>query len=173
MCCKCRMSEATTRVFPTSGPVAVMKIAVTIRRLAYHESAECRLIPAKTGIILLRRTELLVTDCRAAQVIGVSAFDLNRRDLADAQRSAAFHKNRTVDLRRVAFAAALGAAGAGAVYANLVDDDLLAAADSALQALCGNALLRLHEPVPALFLHLVGDGSAQVVGRGASDRLVA
>ena len=27
------MSAATTRVFPTSGPVAVMKIAVTIRRL--------------------------------------------------------------------------------------------------------------------------------------------
>jgi len=27
---KCRMSEATTRVFPTSVPVAVMKIAVTI-----------------------------------------------------------------------------------------------------------------------------------------------
>ena len=30
ICRKCRMSEATTKVFPTSVPVAVMKIAVTV-----------------------------------------------------------------------------------------------------------------------------------------------
>ena len=68
--------------------------------------------------MLLRRPELLVTDRRAVQVIGIGAFDFNSRDLANAQRSAAFHKNRTVDLRRVAFAAALGAAGATTVHAD-------------------------------------------------------
>jgi hypothetical protein len=33
ICRNSRMSEATTKVFPTSVPVAVIKIAVTIRRL--------------------------------------------------------------------------------------------------------------------------------------------
>jgi hypothetical protein len=32
-------------------PVAVMKIAVTVQRLARHESPERRAIPAKTGSI--------------------------------------------------------------------------------------------------------------------------
>src|SRR6202035_1499246 len=106
----------------------------------------------KQEIMLLRRPELLVTDCRAVQVIGIGAFDFNSRDLANAQRSATFHKNRAVDLWRVAFAAALGAAGATTVHADLVDDDLLAGADPALEALGGDALLSLHEAVPALFL---------------------
>ena len=50
----------------------------------------------------------LVADHRAMKVVGVGALDLHGGDLADAQRPAAREMNGAVDLRRVAFAAALG-----------------------------------------------------------------
>ena len=48
-----------------------------------------------------------VADGRAVQIVGVGALDLHGRDLADAERPVARDKNGAVDLRRVAFAAAL------------------------------------------------------------------
>jgi hypothetical protein len=48
ICLNWRISEATTWVLPTSVPVAVMKIAVTISLPRRYESAERQAIPAKT-----------------------------------------------------------------------------------------------------------------------------
>ena len=92
---------------------------------------------------------------------------LHRRDLADAQRTAARHIDRAVDLRRVALAAALGDG-----RADFVDDDLLARADLRLQALRRNRLLALHEAVPALLFHLIRHRRREIVRDRARDRLV-
>src|SRR6266571_580756 len=90
-------------------------------------------------------------DHRAVQVVGVGALDLHGRDLAHAQRPPGAHMHRAVDLRGVAAAAALGAG-----RTDRVDDDRLARADLALQALGRDRLLALHESVPALLLDGVG-----------------
>ena len=79
---------------------------------------------------MIERGRALEPHRRAVQVVFVGALDLHRGDLADAQRPAARHIDRAVDLRRVALAAALGDG-----RADLVDDDLLARADLALEAL--------------------------------------
>src|SRR6266542_6783355 len=70
------------------------------------------------------------------QVIGVRAFDLDGGDFADAQRPAARHVHSPVDLRRVAFAAALGDG-----WPHLVDDDLPPLPDLAFQALHRDGVL--------------------------------
>src|SRR5215510_6555383 len=68
-------------------------------------------------------------DRRAVQIVLIGALDLHGCDLADPQRPAARDIDRTIDLRRVALAAALGDG-----RANLVDDHLLAGANLALEA---------------------------------------
>src|SRR5262249_17933913 len=56
---------------------------------------------------------------------------------------------------------------------NLVDDDLLPGADLALESVCRDLLLCLHEAVPALVLHIVGDRYGNVVRGCASHRLIS
>ncbi len=80
----------------------------------------------------------LEADRGAVQIVLVGALDLHRRDLADAQRAAARHIDRAVDLRRVALAAAFRDG-----RADFVDDDLLARADFGLEALRRDRLLAL------------------------------
>src|SRR5262249_39939531 len=113
---------------------------------------------------------------RAVQVVLIGAIDPHRRDLAEAQGTAACHVHRAVDLRRVAVAAPLGndrpavrlrAAGC------LVDDHLLPAADLALEPPRRDRLLVLHQAMPALLLPRLGDGGRNRVGRRTRDGLVA
>jgi hypothetical protein len=101
------------------------------------------------------------------QVVRVGALDPDGGDLADAQRPPARDIDGTVDLRRVRHGASLGHARTG-----LVDDNLLARADLALQSPRRDFLLRLHETVPALFLDFVRHGRGTIVRRRAIHRLV-
>ena len=76
-------------------PQAKMKIAVTIRRLAIHESADCHVIPAKLRVVWHRfwksgnhmpskePTGDLIADRRTVEVVGISALDLHGRDFAN------------------------------------------------------------------------------------------
>src|SRR5580704_9838441 len=90
-------------------------------------------------------------DRGAVQIIVVGALDLDRGDLADPQRTAARNIDGAVDLRRVAFAPALGHG-----RPDRIDDDLLAGADLALEPARRDRLLMPHQAMPALLLHLVG-----------------
>ena len=94
-------------------------------------------------------------------------LDLHRRDLAHAERTAACYVHRTVDLGRVALAAALGNS-----RADFIDDDLLARTNLGLQPLRRNRLLALHEAMPALLFHLVRHSGCEIVRHSARDRLV-
>src|SRR5262249_49434993 len=91
--------------------------------------------------------------------------------------AAACDVDNAVDLRRVAARAPLGHSrasahrvrlAAGAV--NLVDDHLLARADSAPETSRGDRLLMPHEAMPALLLHRVGDRGGKLVGARARRR---
>src|SRR5262252_5856455 len=73
-----------------------------------------------------------------------------------------------VDLRGVAFAAALCSC-----RADRVNDDLLTGADTTLEAPRRDRLLALHEAVPALLFDLVRHGRAESVGGRALYGLVA
>src|SRR6266545_3499849 len=101
------------------------------------------------------------------QVVRVGALDPDRRDLADAQRPVRRHVDGAVDLGRIALAAALGDA-----RADLVDDDLLARADLALETLRRDPLLAPHEAVIALGLDRVGNRRREIVRGRAAHRLV-
>jgi len=115
-----------------------------------------------------------VSDRGAVEIVSIGPLDLHCRDLADAQRAAALHVNRTVDLRRVALAAALGGASLSAPrWLDFVDDHALAGTDPALEAPARNLLLALHEAVLALGLKRLGNRRGEIVRRRAGDRLVA
>ena len=63
------------------------------------------------------------------QIVRIGALDLHSGEFTNPQRPTRRHVDGAVDLRCVA----LGA-GFGTTVANLVDDDLLAGADAALEA---------------------------------------
>src|SRR4029077_5503834 len=75
--------------------------------------------------------------------------------------------NRTVNLRGIALAAALGDA-----RTDLVDDDLLPRTDLALQPPCGNLLLVRHQALVALGLDVVRHRAVERIGGCAFDRLI-
>ncbi len=102
------------------------------------------------------------------QVVSVGALDLHGGEFAHPQRPARRHTDSAVDLRSVALAAALGPTGA-----DLINDDLLAGADVALEAARRDRLLALHEAVPALFFDLIRHSLGKIVGSRAFHRLVA
>src|SRR5580704_9154091 len=104
------------------------------------------------------------------QVVSVGALDLDGSDFADTQRAAACDMNRTVDLRRVTLAAALGQAR---FAIDCIDDHALAVADLALEPLFGNVLLARHETMPALLFHLGRHQRGEIIGERAVDRLIA
>src|ERR1700722_14840196 len=132
------------------------------------KTASCIPVRPKTRFSIVASLRRSVTDRGAVQIVGVGALDLHRRDFADPQRPVARDIDRAVDLRRVRLAAALCDA-----RADLIDDDALAIADFTLEPARGNCLLLRHEAVPALFLDLGRHRRAEIVGRGAGDRLVA
>src|SRR5262245_56535918 len=76
--------------------------------------------------------------------------------------------DRAVDLWGIALGSASGPTVAG-----LINNDLLAGADVALEAAPRDRLLALHETMPAFFLDLIRHGLGKIVGRGACHRLVA
>src|SRR5262249_22857411 len=111
------------------------------------------------------------------QVVFVGAFDAHRRDLAPAQRATACDVDNAVDLWRVAARAPLGHGRAGAHRVrlaagavNLIDDHLLAGADSAPEASRGDRLLMPHEAMPALLLPRVGGRRRKPTGERARHR---
>src|SRR5258708_2467380 len=103
----------------------------------------------------------------AMQVVGIRALDFRGDDFTHAQRAPARDIDRSVDVGRVGFGAALRDG-----RTDLVDDDLLPRADLALQTLRENRLLARHQRLPALrldsFRHAMPDG----VGRGAGYRFI-
>src|SRR5260370_16469911 len=101
------------------------------------------------------------------QVVSVGALDLHGGEFAHPQRPARRHTDSAVDLRSVALAAALGPTGA-----DLINDDLLAGADVALEAARRDRLLALHEAVPALFFDLIRHSLGKIVGSRAFHRLI-
>src|SRR5260370_32373534 len=92
------------------------------------------------------------------QVVSVGALDLHGGEFAHPQRPARRHTDSAVDLRSVALAAALGPTGA-----DLINDDLLAGVDVALEAARRDRPLALHEAVPALFFYLIRHSLGQIV----------
>src|SRR6476659_303593 len=115
-----------------------------------------------------------VSDRGAVEIVSIGPVDLHCRDLTDAQRSAGLHINRTVDLRRVALAAALGGTLLSAPrWLDFVDDHALAGTDPALEAPARNLLLAWHEAALALGLERLGNRRGEIVRRRAGDRLVA
>src|SRR5204863_1301451 len=119
----------------------------------------------------------LISDHGAVQIVGVGAVDPHRGDLAHAQWAAACNKYSPVDLRRIGTAAAFRGKAAGerrltGMRAELVDDDGLSRAHLALEPARGDGLLPSHQPVPPLFLHVIGNGQGEIVRDGPADRLV-
>ena len=106
------MSEATTWVFPTSLPVAVMKMAVTVLKPCRYESAERQAIPAKIKKRGVSATGYAagysIPHGAAVKIVIVGALDLYGGNFANAQRPPGFDVDDTVDLRSVTLAAALG-----------------------------------------------------------------
>src|SRR5258708_16702322 len=96
------------------------------------------------------------------QVVSVGALDLHGGEFAPPQRPARRHTDSAVDLRSVALAAALGPTGA-----DLINDDLLAGADVALEAARRDRLLARHEAVAAPFFYLIRHSLRKSVGRRA------
>src|SRR5215471_2726151 len=109
-----------------------------------------------------------IPDHRAMQIIRICALDLHGGDLAHPQRPARRHVDCAVDLRGVARRSTFAPA-----VADLIDDDMLARAYTALEAARRDRLLALHEAAPALFLHLVRYGLGEIVGSRAFHGLVA
>src|SRR5271165_5417372 len=108
-------------------------------------------------------------DRRPPKIIGVSAIDLHRHDLAGPQRTAGGDIHRSVDLRRVALAAAFPF-----MRAALVDNDSKPPADFRGELLCADRLAPQHEALVARSLDLGRHGlEAGIVGLGALDRLVS
>src|SRR5215813_6521225 len=104
----------------------------------------------------------------AMQIVRIGALDLHSGEFTNPQRPTRRHMDGAVDLRCVALGAAFGT-----TVANLVDDDLLAGADAALEAARRDRLLAPHETVPAFLLDLIRHGRGQIVGSRALHRLVA
>src|SRR6185312_5605393 len=86
----------------------------------------------------------------AVQIVLVGAFDFGGDNVTDVQRAAAGEVDRAVDLGGVCPGTTLRHG-----RPDLVDDDLLARADLALQAMRRDLLLSRHQRVPALLLDLV------------------
>ncbi|KAG5730884.1 hypothetical protein E4T56_gene5711, partial [Termitomyces sp. T112] len=86
----------------------------------------------------------------AVQIVLVGAPDLRGDDLADLQRPAARQIHSAVDLRRIGPGATLGHG-----RPDLVDDDLLARADLALEAAGRDLLLPGHQRIVARLLDLL------------------
>src|SRR5262249_14319143 len=112
------------------------------------------------------------------QVVFVGAFDAHRRDLAPAQWATACDVDNAVDLWRVAARAPLGHGRAGAHRVrlaagavNLIDDHLLAGADSAPEASRGDRLLTPHEAMPALLLHRLAERARNRLVTEAADAI--
>src|SRR5260370_18370085 len=97
------------------------------------------------------------------QVVSVGALDLHGGEFAHPQRPARRHMDSAVDLRSVALAAALGPTGA-----DLINDDLLAGADVALEAARPERPLALHEAGPVLFFYLSRHSLPTIVGTRAA-----
>jgi hypothetical protein len=101
------------------------------------------------------------------QVVFICLLDLHCRDFTDAQWPPARHIYRAIDFGGIRHRAAFGDR-----RSDVVNDDLLARADFALQAAGGNLLLRLHETMPALFFNLVWHRGSHIIGCRALHRLV-
>src|SRR6185436_11163762 len=106
-------------------------------------------------------------DDAGVEIVSVGALDPGRNNIADADRQGALEVDRSVDLGCVGGRAALGGAPAAFIY-----DHMDAAADFLLQLAGADGLLSSHEPVPAVFLHIIRDEIAKFVGGGAGDGLV-
>src|SRR5215470_4720220 len=103
----------------------------------------------------------------SVKVISVGALDLDRCDLAYAQRTTAGDMNHAIDLRRVACASAPGAGGR-----QLIDQNLDPLTHLPLETPDRNRPLALHEAVPALLFDLLGHRITESIGFGAFHRLV-
>src|SRR5262245_6622981 len=104
----------------------------------------------------------------SVQIVLIGALDLHGRNFTHAQRPPARDIDRAVDLRCIAFAAALGDA-----RARRIDDHLLAAADLAFEPSRRHGLLARHEPMPARLFDVVRNRSSKVVGSRALHWLIA
>src|SRR6202011_2994580 len=141
-------------------------------RRPHHERAEyrsggdaSRALRTCAGSRWLRALE---SDRGPVQVVCGGALDLHGGEFADPQRAVRRHIDGAVDLRGVALAAAFRYG-----RADLVDHDLLAGADMALETARRDRLRAPHEAMPALLLDLGRHRRTEIVGRRAPDRLVA
>jgi hypothetical protein len=120
-----------------------MKIAVTDSLPRRYESAERQAMPAKTEKSAALATGYTISESiaygAAIKIIIIGALDLYGGDFTDAQRAAGFDVDRTVNLRRIAFAAALGRA-----FFHFVNQNGLARAHFPRQTAAGNLALAPH-----------------------------
>src|SRR6056297_2530743 len=115
------------------------------------------------------RVNRLVQRCRqlAEQVVAVAAGDPDVDEIAGIDAGRALDEHIAVDLGRVAVASA-----DHGITLNRIDDDRLQVAYPTDQPGFADALLVLHEAMPALFLDFLGYRAGQGVGRSAGNRRV-
>src|SRR5215471_11831338 len=106
--------------------------------------------------------------CGPVQIVLIRPVDPDRGNLPDTQRAARGNVDGAVDLRSVPLAATLGDR-----RPDLVDDDLLAGTNLALEPFRRNRLLTLHEAMPALLFHVICNERREIVRRRTLDRLIA
>jgi hypothetical protein len=101
------------------------------------------------------------------QIVFIGTLDFYGRNFADAEWPVTRHIDGAINLRRVAFAAALRNCGA-----DLIDDDALVASHFTPKALARNRLLVRHEAGPAFLFDGLRHCRTKIVRRRARHRLL-